>query len=459
MKHLIFTLFAFLTPANTVVVLATNIPPSPVVDTGQVLCFDSYKPIRAPMEGTGFFGQDAQYCGFQPAYRDNLNGTVTDCNTGLTWSRACYPEKVTLKEALEMAENMRLAGQDDWRVPTIKELYSLIDFRGCTGTMTRRMDAVSPTAIPYINTDYFDFRYGNVEQGERFIDAQWLSCTVNVSPVMGEKSGLFGVNFADGRIKCYPMGSHPRGGEKRFYVRFVRGRSGYGENQFRENGDGTISDLATGLTWLKQDSETGMSWEEALSYAEAAEFAGYDDWRLPNAKELQSIVDYDRSPGATDSAAIDPVFECTDIKNEAGEADFPYYWTSTTHVDGPNARQAIYIAFGRAIGVMNGRIMDVHGAGAQRSDPKVGEPRLGHGPQGDSQRVYNRVRLVRGGLVDEGSMELASDEDAYPSIIKLPDSTYVPEPMEYVKMPHNSFVERRSFGDLPPPPLPTGHGG
>ena len=44
--------------------------------------------------------------------------------------------------------------------------------------------------------------------------------------------------------------------------------------------------------------------------------------------------------------------------------------------------------------------VDVHGAGAQRSDPKVGDPAMfphGRGPQGDVIRIYNYVRLVRGG--------------------------------------------------------------
>ena len=43
-------------------------------------------------------------------------------------------------------------------------------------------------------------------------------------------------------------------------------------------------------------------------------------------------------------------------------------------------------------------LMDVHGAGAQRSDPKAGNPAdfpKGRGPQGDVIRIYNYVRLVR----------------------------------------------------------------
>ena len=47
--------------------------------------------------------------------------------------------------------------------------------------------------------------------------------------------------------------------------------------------------------------------------------------------------------------------------------------------------------------------IDVHGAGAQRSDPKEGDPGdypEGNGPQGDAIRIYNYVRCVRGGDVD-----------------------------------------------------------
>ncbi len=46
----------------------------------------------------------------------------------------------------------------------------------------------------------------------------------------------------------------------------------------------------------------------------------------------------------------------------------------------------------------NFQLVDVHGAGAQRSDPKFGDPDdwpYGHGPQGDVIRIYNHIRLVR----------------------------------------------------------------
>jgi len=56
------------------------------------------------------------------------------------------------------------------------------------------------------------------------------------------------------------------------------------------------------------------------------------------------------------------------------------------------------VAFGRAMGYMDGAWRDVHGAGAQRSDPKAGDPAdypTGNGPQGDAIRIYNYVRLMR----------------------------------------------------------------
>ena len=140
---------------------------------------------------------------------------------------------------------------------------------------------------------------------------------------------------------------------------------------------------------MKKDSPKSMNWQEALKYAENLNYASYSDWRLPNAKELHSIVDYTRSPDTTHSAAIDPVFQVTSITNQDRARDYPYYWTSTTHASLYSGGAAVYIAFGRALGFMqdrrtgNKKLMDVHGAGAQRSDMKSGNPSAfpqGRGP-------------------------------------------------------------------------------
>jgi len=99
--------------------------------------------------------------------------------------------------------------------------------------------------------------------------------------------------------------------EKTFFVLCVRGNPAYGRNDFHDNGDGTVSDRATGLTWSKTDSGRGLNWQDALAWVQkksGEKFLGHDDWRLPSVKELQSIVDYTRSPDTSQSPAIDPIF-------------------------------------------------------------------------------------------------------------------------------------------------------
>ena len=259
--------------------------------------------------------------------------------------------------------------------------------------------------MPYINTDYFYFGYGDEIAGERYIDAQYCSSTQYVSTTMDADATVFGVNYADGRIKGYGI-ERPDGSKKLFYVRYVRGNESYGDNRFVDNGDGTVLDMATGLMWQQGDSGAGMNWQAALDFAEGVSVGGYDDWRLPDAKELQSIVDYTRSPDTTGSAAIDPIFGVSSIIDEGGSVNYPFYWSSTTHSDGPDEKYAVYVAFGEALGWMeqppmsgNYVLLDVHGAGAQRSDPKSGSASdypYGHGPQGDVVRINNYVRSVRG---------------------------------------------------------------
>ena len=399
---------------------------NPMVDTGQVRYYDNSREIPSPKPDQAFYGQDAQYKNNFPCYRDNGDGTVSDLNTGLMWSKAVNKKKVSLIEAKKIAQKMTLGGYSDWRVPNIKELYSLIDFRGYTGFDRKGFsDAIPTNAIPFINTDYFDFEYGDVNAGERYIDAQWLSSTKYVSTTMNGNETLFGVNFADGRIKGYGY-KRPgdRMGHKKFFARYIRGDV-YGKNNFADNGDGTVTDMKTGLMWMQKDSNKAMNWEEALEFAEDLVYAGYDDWRLPNTKELQYIVDYSRSPDTTGSPAIDPMLQMTSIINEAGKKDYPYFWTSTTHINGPQPGEfeyAVYIAFGRALGKMHGRIIDVHGAGAQRSDPKTGRP-TSRGPQGDIVRVNNYVRCVRGGSVKIRTDSPTKDKNKYPYNIKIDRSS------------------------------------
>jgi hypothetical protein len=402
--------------------------------------------------------------------------------------------KTAWADAPRAAAAARTAGHADWRVPTIKELYSLMDFSGASGRSRPTQQGAPADARPYLNTDVFSFEYPS--QG-RYIDAQYVTSTAYLGQVMGGQAAFFGVNFADGRIKGYPQSGGPA--RRQWYARYVRGNPAYGKNDFVDHRDGTVEDRATGLTWTKDDSGKGLDWNQALDWCQGLSLAGRDDWRLPNAKELHSIVDYSRSPSATHSAAIDPVFNISAVKVEEGVDDWPFFWSSTSHLDGRNPGSfAVYVAFGRAFGYFSGMpagtapqggpdaaaqsrrmqnaqmqsvvqggqgmpfpppagmgmgpgmgpgmgmgmgpppgmdggrqdglpppgmafapgwsggsgpmsgppqsnadapLTDVHGAGAQRSSPKSGDPsRLpkGAGPQGDVQRIYNYARCVRG---------------------------------------------------------------
>lgn len=372
-----------------------------VVDSGVTKSYNSAGVIAAPSPGQAYYGQDSQYAGPSPSYTNNGDGTITDLNTGLMWVQA-RGSKITWNAAVAGAATNRTGGYSDWRMPTIKELFSLSLFSGANGTSLTN----SAGYIPFIDTNYFGFAFGpgtGTGVGQRIIDCQDWSATKYVTNVMGNVVAVFGFNFADGRIKGYNQ--YAGAGENTLYVRYVRGNPAYGTNQFVNNGNGTITDLATALMWSQADSGTGYDWPGALAWVQAknaTNYLGYNDWRLPTVKELQSIVDYTRSPATTGTPAINTnCFTSTGITNEAGQADFPYVWTSTILIDGGPSPTGNYISFGRAMGYWNSAWVDVHGAGSMKADPLTGNPAsypTGRGPQGDAVRIYNYIRLVRGGL-------------------------------------------------------------
>ncbi len=349
----------------------------PIVDTGQGTCYDdSGEQISCPAEGETFYGQDAQYTGAESAFQDNGDGTVTDLNTGLMWQVTPSSQSFSYEEAVEYAENLELAGYDDWRLPSTKELFSISDFS---------------EGWPYLDTDVFDIAGNSVSKDEQY----WTEYYVGLTH--GGQVSAFGINHGTGHIKSYPV--QGRGN----YVRVVRGET-YGINDFVDNGDGTVTDLATGLMWSQDDSGVGMDWETALAYAEGSELAGYDDWRLPNVKELQSILDYSKSPNANDSDDLGPAidvdfFNITALASgtTAYDPDYGYFWSSTSayqNARNPGYYYAWYVAFGTAHGPDGN---DTHGAGAVRFDTKVED-----GPDGEgAARIFNYVRLVRGGDVTE----------------------------------------------------------
>ena len=364
-----------------------------VTDAMQTNFFDNEgNIIDEPMPGELYYGQDAHHQGILPSYSDNGDGTVTDNNTGLMWQQTPPSNKLTYDEAVEYVENLELGGYSDWRLPTIKESFSIADLDG-------KLDASDTSkAAPYIDTEYFDFFY---DEERPYTGSYWTS-SVTEMPADNEYEKMeknYGFNWADGHMKSYGDGYNIDGSSTGFSipagVRAVRGEEGvYGVNDFADNRDGTVIDKATGFMWSRKDSGSvnddgtlrseedenfgmGRTWVETLAWVEkmnAAEYLGYSDWRLPDVKELQSIIQY----GKTELPATDPEFF------DLSRPDC-YMWTSSTCGDFPE--MADYFAFGKGYGIdmvasrqagldisvddlTAADFVDTHGPGCMRGDYK-----------------------------------------------------------------------------------------
>ena len=122
-----------------------------------------------------------------------------------------------------------------------------------------------------------------------------------------------------------------------------------GALSYLDNGDGTITDLNTGLMWEKKSmdgtdhdvsktffwsnpaSDTVWDWINAINteVGNGIGFAGFNDWRLPNVRELLSIIDYGRSTPAVDPAFNNNFsFGCTVLT--CSQIFALPYWSSTT---------------------------------------------------------------------------------------------------------------------------------
>lgn len=357
----------------------------PLVDTSQSACYDNSGFIECPIAGGAFFGQDAQYAGTSPSFIDNGDDTVRDNVTGLVWQKTPAKARMSWSEAQSFCAALELAGRDDWRAPNLKELFGLSDFS---------------QGWPYLDTKFFVLSGGGKDQ--QF----WTSNFYEVGTTHDGARSAFGVNHSTGHIKAYPAETPdaipkdnppppppPRdddpntarpGGTPPEFGKLVRCVAGdeLGQNAFVDNGDGTVSDRATTLMWSQSDAGEDMDWEDALAYAmamNAADYLGYDDWRLPNIKELQSIVDYSGSFPAVDAS----YFKWAEVDR--------YFWSSTSayfNASQPDYAYAWYVAFGFAPGP-DGE--DVHGAGAVRF---IGKSEDSPAAEGD-YRPLNSVRLVR----------------------------------------------------------------
>ena len=102
--------------------------------------------------------------------------------------------------------------------------------------------------------------------------------------------------------------------------------------RFIDNSDGTVTDTKTGLMW-QQETVLNKTWQEALDYVRDLKLAGYDDWRLPNIHELQSIVDYGRYNPSIDAKAF--------LGTVSSD-----YWSSTTYASSTDGAWCVDFYYG-----------------------------------------------------------------------------------------------------------------
>ena len=241
---------------------------------------------------TATFGEDSDYLINPPSYIDNGDGTVSDVATGLDWQQQDDDLQRTQLQAVDYCTNLSLGGYDDWRLPGVMELKDIIDY-------TDINPALDPST--FVNADH-----ANYWSSTLFPNNSNRAMRINFGTGVqgnGKKDDVTALSFS----------------------RCVRGLSViYGNLQ--DNTDGTITDQDTNLTW--QQSEGGTNdWDSALNYCENLSLGTHSDWRLPNAKELQSILDY-RIIG-NGNPKLNPTF--------FPSAKASFYWSSTTYRTGSKA--------------------------------------------------------------------------------------------------------------------------
>lgn len=260
--------------------------------------------VVIPLNHTTSLEPYAPVTNISPSNASYLPGThtVTDKITGLVWQKAVDTVTRSWRDAWNYCRDLDRGGYTDWRLPNTHELMSIVDYNEYD---------------PAINTDAFP---------STGTGTYWAAPTD-----AGVSFGAWLVYFANGRVDQYSKVI-----DTTYYVRCVRTPPLYPGN-FRDNGNGAVTDLATGLTWQKSDDDDKITQAEAHTYCQELDLAGSSDWRLPNIKELRSIVDTRVYEPATDIS----VFPDTKI--------IYFYWSSTTDESDSSKSWGIDFADGHTV--------------------------------------------------------------------------------------------------------------
>ncbi len=284
-------------------------------DTGITTCSDA-KQNGLPCPVAGFPRQDAEF-GSNVFHFTKLDAAgnelpataidhvcVRDNVTRLVWQVYNSDTTYTFDQAIDYVKNVNstwLCGFNDWRLPDVKELSGIVDYQSSYFDPTLDLDAFPNT---------------------------WSSWFWTGSSYAGSADSFWYVHFSDGDVS---YGNQ----DYSLYVRPVRG--GRAIDSFVDNKDGTITQTNTGLMWAKCSAgQTGntcagnasaMVWSEALNAAYNSRLGGYDDWRLPNVKELQALVNDNRVAPAIDTTAFPNTPSALFWSNSPYNSYWSYYWT------------------------------------------------------------------------------------------------------------------------------------
>ena len=209
---------------------------------------------------------------------EKKDGVVFDTNTGLYWETKSANEcdvnfggkTFTFAGAadIHVAElnKANYGGFCDWRVPNKDELRSIFDYSHTDGVIDGGIFGSCPVG------DYW---------------------TKNVYRLQDYFGWVLYSGFGSGIAKRLDAKNYVlacRGGKDR---RFGESDT----SRFSDNGDGTVTDSATGLMWQKVANQR-MPPKEAEGFCARLNLAGYTDWRLPNIKELNTILNLDVNAGS-----------------------------------------------------------------------------------------------------------------------------------------------------------------
>lgn len=294
-------------------------PIAQTVRTGQQSCFNA-AGSTIPCAGTGHDGELQK--GVPRNFTNNGDGTITDNATGLMWEvltndgsvhdwNNVYTWTNAFAGKLDTVNGAAFAGHSDWRVPNRFELETLLNLEedpavhaefktACPLNCTESSCSCTASSFYWSSTSYYPglTNYAQrVSMAGGSVDYEPKSSTEYVRLVRGTAVSPYSVPLKTGQTTCYdgaggtiPCAGTGQDGELQKGI----------ARSFTDNGDGTITDHATGLMWEKladdgsvHDRDDGYTWADAVSgkiaTLNSGNFAGHNDWRLPNLMELETL--------------------------------------------------------------------------------------------------------------------------------------------------------------------------